>query len=67
MSWTAQKGGLVIQGHNEVRGCLGNISSEVWPSVIKEPIVREADPSSNDVGVRLVKREADTLHLDMDP
>ena len=35
--------------------------------MIKEPIVREADPSSNDVGVRLVKREADTLHLDMDP
>ena len=31
--------------------CLGDISSEVWPSVIKEPIVREADPSSNDVGL----------------
>ena len=32
---------------------MGDISSEVWPSVIKEPIVREADPSSNDVGLRL--------------
>ena len=29
----------------------GDISSQV--SVIKEPIVREADPSSNDVGLRL--------------
>ena len=25
----------------------------MWPSVIKEPIVREADPSSNDVGLSL--------------
>eukprot|EP00731_Ephydatia_muelleri_P009682 Em0005g268a len=33
-----KKGGLVIQRHNEVRDCLGDISSEVWPSVIKEPI-----------------------------
>ena len=46
-----KKGGLEIQRHNEVRDCLGDISSEVWPSVIKEPIVREADPSSNDVGL----------------
>ena len=43
----------MIQRHNEVRNCLGDISSEVWPSVIKEPIVREADPSSYDVGLRL--------------
>ena len=48
-----KKRGLVIQRHNEVSDCLGDISSEVWPSVIKEPIVREADPSSNDVGLRL--------------
>ena len=32
---------------------MGHISSEVWPSVIKEPIVREADHSSNDVRLRL--------------
>ena len=36
-----------------MRDCLGDISSEVWPSGIKELIVREADPSSNDVGLRL--------------
>ena len=40
-----------------MRDCLGDISSEVWPSVLLEPllepIVREADPSSNDVGLRL--------------
>ena len=57
MVWTAKRGGgggLVIQRHNEVRDYLGDISSEVWPSVIKEPIVMEADPSSNDVGLRLI-------------
>ena len=43
----------MIQRHNEVRDCLGDISSEVWPSVIKKPIVKEADPSSNDVGLRV--------------
>ena len=53
MVWTAIRGGLVIQRHNEVRDCLGDNSSEVWPSVIKEPIVREADPSSNDVGLEV--------------
>ena len=48
-----KKGGLVIQMHNEERDYLGDILSEVWPSVIKEPILREADPSSNDIGLRL--------------
>ena len=47
-----KKGGLVIERHNEVRDRLGNISSEVWPSVIKEPIVRKADPSSNRCGFK---------------
>ena len=48
-------GALHIQRHNEVRDWLVDISSEVWLSVTKEPIifVREADPSSNDVGLRL--------------
>ena len=43
----------MIQRRNEVRDSLGDISSKVWPSVIKEPIVREADPSFDDVGLRL--------------
>ena len=34
-----KKGGLVIQRHSEVRDCLGDISSEVWPAVMKEPIL----------------------------
>ena len=50
-----KKGGLVIQRYNEVRGCLGDMSSEVWPSVLKEPVVRETGPVSNylrlDLGV----------------
>ena len=36
-----------------MRDCLGDISSEVWSSVLKEPIVREPEPSSNNVGLRL--------------
>ena len=48
-----KKGGLAIQRHNEVRDFLGDMSSEVWPSVLKEPVVRETDPLSNDVGLRL--------------
>ena len=52
-SMDCKNGGLVIQWHNEVRDCLGDISSEEWPSVIKQSIVREADPSSNDVDLKL--------------
>ena len=34
-------GGLVILRHNEIRGCIGDLASQVWPQVIKEPIVNE--------------------------
>ena len=44
-----------------MRYCLGDISSEVWPSVIKEPIVREADYSSTNVGLRLGQRRCLTF------
>ena len=42
------KGGLVIRRHNEIRDCLGDMAALVWSQVIKEPVVREGDPASND-------------------
>ncbi|KAL5505424.1 hypothetical protein EMCRGX_G006855 [Ephydatia muelleri] len=48
-----KKGGLVIQRHNEIRDCTGDIASQVWTHVIKEPVVREADVKNADGGLRL--------------
>ena len=48
-----KKGGLVIQRHNEIRDCIGDIASQVWTHVIKEPVVREADANNADGGLRL--------------
>ena len=48
-----KKGGLVIQRHNEIRDCIGDIASQVWTHVIKEPVVREADVNNADGGLRL--------------
>ena len=31
-------GGLVIQQHNEVRDCLGDMAAQVWSQVVREPI-----------------------------
>ena len=47
------KGGLVILRHNEIRDCIGDLASQVWPQVIKEPIVNEATATSSDPGLRL--------------
>ncbi|KAL5467139.1 hypothetical protein EMCRGX_G031326 [Ephydatia muelleri] len=38
-----QKGGLVIQRHNEIRNALGDLASIAFRNVIKEPIVKEAN------------------------
>eukprot|EP00731_Ephydatia_muelleri_P003101 Em0001g3101a len=48
-----KKGGLVILRHNEIRDCIGDLASQVWPQVIKEPIVNEATATSSDPGLRL--------------
>ena len=48
-----KKGGLIIQRHNEIRDCIGDIASQVWTHVIKEPVVREADVKNADGGLRL--------------
>ena len=47
------KGGLIIRRHNEIRDCLGDMAALVWPKVIREPVVREGDPASDDPGLRL--------------
>ena len=39
-----RKGGLIIQWHNEVRYALGGLASIAFRDVIREPIVRDADP-----------------------
>ena len=52
-----KKGGLIIQRHNEIRDCLGDISSQVWTLFIKEPVVREADVNNGDGGLRLGLRD----------
>ena len=44
---------VVIQRHNEIRDCLGDIAPQVWTHVIKEPVVREADVKNADGGLRL--------------
>ena len=36
-------GGLVIQRHNEIRDCIGDIAAQVSTQVVREPIVREAE------------------------
>ena len=52
------KGGLIIQRHNEVRDALGDFASIAFRDVIREPIVRDADPVRGlsalvtDLGVR---------------
>ena len=47
------KGGLIIRRHNEIRDCLGDMATVVWPQVIREPVVREDDPASGDPGLHL--------------
>ena len=42
-------GGLVIQRHNEIRDCFGDIAAQVWTQVVREPIVREAETQVGDM------------------
>ena len=39
-----KRGGLVMQRHSEVRDTLGDIAAMAYSSVLREPVVREADP-----------------------
>ena len=52
-SLTCKVGGLVIQKHNEIRDCIGDIAAQVWTQVVLEPIVREAETQVGDSGLRL--------------
>ncbi|KAL5468956.1 hypothetical protein EMCRGX_G030117 [Ephydatia muelleri] len=38
-----QKGGLVIQHHNEIRDAMGDLASIVYKEVIQKPVVQEAN------------------------
>ena len=45
-----KKGGLITQRHNEVRDAIGDLTSLVWSSVKREPIVKNAhDDDSGEV------------------
>ena len=39
--------GLVTQRHNEIRDAIGDLASLVWKEIKREPVVREADYSSD--------------------
>ena len=45
-------GSLVIQRHNEVRDCLGDMAAQVWSQVVREPIVKEAESKADGPGLR---------------
>ena len=44
---SCRKGGLVTQRHNEVRDAFGDLAALAWNQVKKEPVVREAEITSN--------------------
>ena len=44
---SCRKGGLVTQRHNEVRDAFGDLSSLAYGQVVREPVVREANHSSD--------------------
>ena len=44
------KDGLIIRRHNEIRDCLGDMAALVWSQVIREPVVQQSDPASDDPG-----------------
>ena len=45
-------GGLVIQRHNKVWDCLGDMAVQVWSQVVREPIVKEAESKADSPGLR---------------
>ena len=49
-----RKGGLVIRRHNEVRDALGEMMAMAFGNqIVKEPIVRDADPERSEEGLGL--------------
>ncbi len=66
-----KRGGLVILRHNEIRDAVGDLANLVWPTVHREPVVREADDQRQipalvaDLGVRGVWQPQDLALLDI--
>jgi len=63
-----KKGGLIIQRHNEIRDTIGDLASIAWKNIIKEPVVRDANPQHGqpalvaDLGARGVwERQTEAL------
>ena len=66
-----QKGGLIIQRHNEIRDLIHDLTSLVWKQVVREPVVQynSSDPPRDilvaDVGVRGVWQPQATALFDV--
>jgi hypothetical protein len=49
---------LIIQRHNEIRDAIGDLSALAWKEIVREPVIREREDSTNttaliaDLGVR---------------
>ena len=56
-------GGLVIQRHNEIRDCVGDIAAQVWTQIVIEPIVREVETQIGDSGLRLATSSRGAIWL----
>ena len=42
---------VVIQRHNEIRNCIGDMATQMRKQVVREPVLREADVHSGDLCV----------------
>ena len=64
-----RKGGLIIQGHNEIRDAIGDLAALVWGQVLSEPVVKDASEDSDaliaDLGVRGVRQSQSMALFDI--
>jgi hypothetical protein len=47
-----RRGGLIIRRHNEVRGVLGDMMETTWGCCIREPIIKEQNPMTNQISLK---------------
>ena len=55
-----RKGGLIIQGHNEIRDTVGDLAALLWDQVPFEPVVKDASEDNDaliaDLGIKGVSQ-----------
>jgi hypothetical protein len=47
-----RRGGLIIRRHNEVRDVLGDMVETAWGCCIREPIIKEQNPMTNEISLK---------------